>query len=121
MHPSNLIENYIRGVKIKEVWSGDDVSVIVDLGWGVSCKERMHLKGIRAPMVKTKDDNEVLNGIRAREALEQVLRGAEKIIVHSHEYQPGTDYPMKGILYADGMNVNEFMVANDFAVAIEFD
>jgi len=115
MHPSNLIENYVREVKIDRVVCGDTVELFIELGWDMRYASKMRLKGVYAPAVKTEDNEERIDGLRSKEALEQVLEKAHIIMLHCHDYRKDNTIKTWGILYADGMNVNEFMTANGFA------
>jgi micrococcal nuclease len=120
MHPGNLIENYVRRVVVRNVVDGDTVDVEIDLGWDLYYRERIRLAGINAPEVRTKDQEEKLDGVRSKEALTQVLAQSDIIMLHSHKFERGKYDRTIGVLYADGMNVNEFMVANEFAEAKDY-
>jgi len=58
------------------VVDGDTVDAMIDLGFGVHVKKRIRLAGINAPESRTRDKQEKILGLAAKERLVEILDGA---------------------------------------------
>jgi len=113
-------------VKIVRVVDGDTVDVDIDLGFGVWLKnERVRLLGIDTPESRTRDKEEKVYGLKAKEFLkEQLKKGA---ILKTHKDGKGKFGRILGEFIVeyeeyDGTmtvrrNVNQFMIEKHHAVA----
>ena len=65
--------------EIAKVVDGDTVDVIIDLGFGLSKKERCRIAGIDTPEKRTRDLKEKKYGIEATEFMTELLDKAENL------------------------------------------
>ena len=94
---------------------GDTVDLDIDLGFSITLKQRVRLKGIDAAETRTKDLEEKAEGIKARLWLEKELsREGEWIIETTKEDKYGR---ILGTLYCigDPVTVNERMLNEGIA------
>jgi len=101
--------------KINKVIDGDTVDLDIDLGFDITIKQRVRLKGINAAETRTLDLEEKNKGIQARLWLEKELsKSGEWIIETTKEDKYGR---MLGTLYLVGepVTVNERMLNEGIA------
>ena len=56
---------------------GDTVDAMIDLGFGVHVKKRIRLAGINAPESRTRDKQEKILGLAAKDRLIAMMEGAD--------------------------------------------
>tara|TARA_R110002020_G_scaffold6816_1_gene28926 strand:- start:6005 stop:6436 length:432 start_codon:yes stop_codon:yes gene_type:complete len=61
------------------VVDGDTVDAMIDLGFGVHVKKRIRLAGIDAPESRTRDKQEKILGLAAKDRLKSMLDGANNV------------------------------------------
>ena len=101
--------------EIAKVVDGDTVDVIIDLGFGLSKKERCRIAGIDTPEKRTRDLKEKKYGIEATECMTGLLDKAENLIVRTEK---GGKYGrMLGWFYCDNVNgsLNNLMIEAGYA------
>ena len=59
------------------VVDGDTVDAMIDLGFGVHVKKRIRLAGINAPESRTRDKQEKILGLAAKDRLKAILDSAD--------------------------------------------
>ena len=59
------------------VVDGDTVDAMIDLGFGVYVKKRIRLAGINAPESRTRDKQEKILGLAAKDRLIAMMEGAD--------------------------------------------
>jgi len=59
------------------VVDGDTVDAMIDLGFGVHVKKRIRLAGINAPESRTRDKQEKILGLAAKDRLVAMMEGAD--------------------------------------------
>ncbi len=59
------------------VVDGDTVDAMIDLGFGVHVKKRIRLAGINAPESRTRDKQEKILGLAAKDRLIAMMNGAD--------------------------------------------
>ena len=92
--------------KIKEVLrvvDGDTIDVLIDLGFGLTKKERVRVAGIDTPESRTRNLYEKYLGKEAAAYLEEELL-AENIIIKTEK--DGKYGRMLGWLYKEGENIS---------------
>jgi micrococcal nuclease len=102
--------------KIIKVVDGDTIDVNIDLGFGITLKQRVRLKDINASETRTLDLEEKKKGLEAKEWLKKELsREGEWIIETTKEDKYGR---ILGTLYlvGDPVTVNERMLNEGIAV-----
>lgn len=102
--------------KIKEVAKvvdGDTVDIIIDLGFGLTKKERVRLVGIDTPESRTRDLEEKELGLDAKDFLERRMRDCDKLWVRTEK--DGKYGRMLGEIWCGVTNINEEMVSRGYA------
>jgi micrococcal nuclease len=96
--------------KITKIIDGDTVDVDIDLGFNITLSQRVRLKDINAPEIRTLNTEEKAKGLAAKEWLQKELsREGEWIIETTKEDKYGR---ILGTLYlvGDPVTVNERML-----------
>ena len=65
---------YEYKAKLLRVIDGDTVDCIIDLGFNVRIKERVRLKGIDTPEIRTRDLEEKKQGFAAKDRVEEAFK-----------------------------------------------
>ena len=109
---------YTYRAKIISVYDGDTVTAIVDLGFGISAKIKVRLKGIDTPELRGSAE-EKARGIAAREFLRnQVLN--KDIVIQTFKDKKGKYGRYIGTLWANEINVNNLLVEQGHAEVREY-
>jgi len=72
---------YEYKAKLLRVVDGDTIDCIIDLGFDILLKERIRLKGIDTPEVRTRDLEEKKRGFAAKERVEEVFQGSDEFTI----------------------------------------
>ena len=106
------------------VVDGDTVDAMIDLGFGVHVKKRIRLAGINAPESRTRDKQEKILGLAAKDRLVAMMEGADnKFELESQEL--GKYGRVLGKLHIDKLDgkdlitktcVNDCLVKEGYAV-----
>ena len=106
------------------VVDGDTVDAMIDLGFGVHVKKRIRLAGINAPESRTRDKQEKILGLAAKDRLKTIMDGADNYFeLESQEL--GKYGRVLGILHIDKLDgkavitkvcVNDCLVKEGYAV-----
>jgi len=119
---------YHYRVKLLKVVDGDTVDVDVDLGFDVWLRnQRIRLYGIDTPESRTRDKEEKRFGVRAKQHLSHMIStkiehgplvGADtKKQISLQSLGRGKFGRILGVLFVDGVSVNEKMIEDHHAVA----
>ena len=101
--------------KINRVIDGDTIDLDIDLGFNITISQRVRLKDINTPEVRTKDLEEKTKGLAAKVWLEERLsREGEWIIETYKEDKYGR---ILGTLYlvGDSTTINDWMMNEGIA------
>ena len=107
-----------REYPIKEICrviDGDTVDVVIDLGFGITIRERLRLYGINAWEVR---GDERPQGIKAKEFLIMQLSEAQNISINVPEKERGKYGRVLATIYADGIDLNQMLVDGGHAELI---
>jgi micrococcal nuclease len=74
-----------RVLKVERVVDGDTVDVVLDLGFGLSLKQRLRVIGIDTAELRSKDPGEREAALRAKEFAEKWLLSGEKTTVKTYK------------------------------------
>jgi len=102
---------YRYSAELDRVVDGDTVDLWVDLGFRMWSHQRFRLAGLDAPEIR---GIEKAQGARSKKWLLEALESANEIEVVSQK--TGKYGRWLGILYADGVDINDDMVALGYAV-----
>ena len=72
---------YEYSAQVLRVVDGDTVDVLIDCGFSTFRKERVRLYGINAPESRTRDKEEKIRGLAAKERLDELINNTEGSIV----------------------------------------
>jgi micrococcal nuclease len=76
---------YEYKAKILRVVDGDTVDALIDLGFDTHVTKRIRLYGINAPESRTRDKEEKVRGLAAKDRLKEILKqDKNEITVKSH-------------------------------------
>ncbi len=99
---------------VLRVVDGDTVDVRVDLGFNVHFKVRVRLHGLNAPESRTRNKEEKIRGLAAKERLEELCKDG-RIVVKSHGV--GKFGRCLGELKTlSGRNINKTLISEGHAV-----
>lgn len=104
---------YTYKARVVSVYDGDTITCDIDLGFDVIYKnQKIRLYGINAPELKGATKPQ---GIISRDALRgQILDKDITIETIKDEKEKFGRY--LGVIFLDSLNINDWMVANNFAV-----
>ena len=80
---------YEYKAKLLRVIDGDTIDCVIDLGFDVRLKERVRLKGIDTPEVRTRDLEEKAKGLAAKERVQKAFQ-------YSNDFTIITELDKKG-------------------------
>ena len=106
---------YEYRVILDRVVDGDTVDVDIDLGFDTwLSKQRIRLYGLDTWESRTRDLEVKAKGLLAKEFTQQMVSGAEEIVLLS--YGRGKYGRTLGELICDGVNLNDALIENGHAV-----
>ena len=108
-----------RVKSIKKIIDGDTFDCIMDLGFDVLLEARVRMMGIDTPESRTRDLEEKKFGLLAKEYLIEKLNSKELIVTTEVDNEKGKFGRILGWVWADGVNINNQMIADHMAVAYE--
>ena len=108
-----------RVKSIKKIIDGDTFDCILDLGFDVLLEARVRMMGIDTPESRTRDLTEKKFGLLAKEYLTEKLATEDIIVTTEVDNEKGKFGRILGWVWANGVNVNEKMIADHMAVAYE--
>ena len=112
---------YTYRAELRGIVDGDTIDVDIDLGLRIWVRdERLRLYGIDAPETRTRNLDEKARGVRAKAWLAARLEGADRIIVQTIRDDEGKFGRLLAIIWADGVNLNDEMVALGLARRVEY-
>ena len=101
--------------KVLKIVDGDTIDAIVDLGFSTFKKVRIRLYGINTPESRTRDKEEKIRGLAAKERLEQLLENNDHhFILQSHGV--GKFGRCLGEIWVDDVNINKKLVTEGHAI-----
>lgn len=107
---------------IKRVVDGDTIDVDIDLGFNIWIKnERLRLYGINAPETRTKDKDEKIRGIEAKDYLMTLLSEGTECVIMTRKDKKGKFGRMLATFFIDGIDVNRAMIEEGHAVQYMID
>jgi len=110
---------YQYKAQLLKVIDGDTIEVDFDLGFGVWLRnQKIRLAGIDTPESRTANKEEKVRGLLSKKRLTDILSDSEYLLI-STELDPTEKYGriLGRIETKDGVDVNDWMVENYYAVA----
>ena len=109
---------YIYSAHVTKVIDGDTIEIDLDLGFGVWYRnQRVRLNGIDTPESRTKDKDEKNRGELSKSKLKELVEN--KIVKITTAIDPDDKFGriLAIIETKEGINVNEWLITNNYAVA----
>tara|TARA_R100001086_G_scaffold205733_1_gene121581 strand:- start:403 stop:822 length:420 start_codon:yes stop_codon:yes gene_type:complete len=103
--------------QVTRVVDGDTVDANIDLGFDISYFSRIRLFGIDTPESRTRNKDEKLRGLLAKEYIVNALANGNEIVVKTALEKKGKYGRVLGSLVVDGLDLNQDMIAKHLAVA----
>ena len=107
--------------KLTRVIDGDTIDCILDLGFDVSIKERVRLKGLDTPEIRTKDLHEKELGFKAKKFVEDMFQDKGEDFTIETEYRRGKYGRTIGtITFQDDTVLNEMLITEGHAIKVNY-
>lgn len=105
------IRMYNYKARIKDVYDGDTVTAVVDLGFLHYQEMKLRLYGINTPEIRGEERE---RGLEVRDILRGMILDKE-VEIHSYKDKQGKYGRYLATIIIDGININEWLVANGHA------
>ena len=105
--------------EIVKIIDGDTIDVVFDLGFSLFKKERVRLAGIDTPESRTRDPEEKILGLEAKDRLTVMLESASSLVCRTEK--EGKYGRILGWIHADGAEttLNQILIDTGYAWAYE--
>lgn len=103
---------YEYRARVLDVYDGDTLTVVVDLGFDVSVTRKIRLLGINTPEIRTRDKREKRLGLEARDFLREQVLGRDVVVQTSKPDKYGRSLCM---MFRDVICINDLMVEMNYA------
>ena len=116
------MDTNIYKIYVQQVYDGDTITCDIDLGFGIKIfKQKLRLFGINAPEMRGEQRPQ---GIISRDALREKILD-KNIILKTIKNSKDRDTTGKygrwlSIIYLEDLNINEWLVENNYAVKAEY-
>ena len=110
---------YEYSAQVLRVVDGDTVDVLIDCGFSTFKKERVRLYGIDAPESRTRDKEEKIKGLAAKERLDELITNTEgNVVIKTELDKKGKFGRILGVIWdkAKKKNFNNMLVSEGHAV-----
>ena len=112
-----IVKMYEYSCEVKRVVDGDTIDVVLDLGFDIFYKSRVRLYGIDTPESRTRNLDEKARGKLAGAFLKRSIDNGTKVVIQTKlKDSRGKFGRVLGDVVVDGLNINETMVLNHYAV-----
>jgi len=104
-------------IKIKSIYDGDTMKVVLDLGFNITSLETLRLYGINAPELKGSErDKGLISRDYLRNRIYTAIDNNIPIIVRTHKDKTGKYGRLLAEVFIDNVNINEELIKKDLAV-----
>jgi|TARA_R100001126_G_scaffold35488_1_gene19824 micrococcal nuclease len=103
--------------QVTRVVDGDTVDANIDLGFDISYFSRIRLFGIDTPESRTRNKDEKLRGLLAKDYIVNALANGKQVLVKTALEKKGKYGRVLGSLVVDGLDLNQDMITKHLAVA----
>jgi micrococcal nuclease len=115
MKPENKLFHY--KAKVTRVVDGDTIDCLIDMGFDLHNKQRVRFYGVNTPETRTRDKEEKIAGLAAKEYVKAILKeGGNNCVIETRLDKKGKFGRTLGVIYVDGLNLNSALVKDGHAV-----
>ena len=108
---------YEYACTVERVVDGDTVDVVLDLGFDILNKCRVRLYGIDTPESRTRNLELKARGLLSKQYLKDKIESADQLVIQTKlKDSRGKFGRVLGSVIADGVDLNEDMIKNHYAV-----
>lgn len=114
------MEAFVYRAKVLKVVDGDTISVDIDLGFGIWYKDQLvRLNGIDTPESRTSNKEEKIRGLLSKQKLSELCPRGSNILIKTQISNETEKFGriLGKIIDENGVNINEFLIQNNYAVA----
>ena len=109
---------YTYSAQVTKIIDGDTIEIDLDLGFGVWYRnQRVRLNGIDTPESRTKDKDEKIRGELSKSKLKELIEEKRVKITTAIDTDDKFGRILGVIETKEGINVNEWLITNNYAVA----
>jgi len=111
------MDTFVYNAFVSDIYDGDTITVTIDCGFGLRMeKQKIRLYEINTPEVRGEEKEE---GKKVRDILrEKILE--KNIVLKTIKDRKGKYGRYLGIVFFEGVNINEWLVENGHAVYAEY-
>tara|TARA_B100000963_G_scaffold352165_1_gene364915 strand:- start:4209 stop:4535 length:327 start_codon:yes stop_codon:yes gene_type:complete len=102
---------YEYRAKVVKVYDGDTITALIDLGFGVTFKEKIRLYGINTPEIRGKERPD---GLISRDRLRDRILDKD-VIIKTFKDKKGKYGRYIAEIYLEEENINEWLVSEGLA------
>jgi len=109
---------YEYACEVERVIDGDSLVGVLCLGFDVSFKSSIRLYGVDTPESRTRNRDEKVRGLLAKDFLKDSIENSKKIVIKTElKDSRGKFGRVLGTVWVDGVNINQALIDNHLAVA----
>lgn len=103
---------YFYKAKVIDIYDGDSITILVDLGFSITVKKKVRLYGIDTPELR---GTEREDGLKALNYLKSLVLNKD-VIVQTYKDKTGKYGRLLATIYLDEININEKLVNENYAM-----
>ena len=109
---------FFYNATVSRVVDGDTIIIDIDLGFDIILrKQSIRLKGVDTPECRTRNAIEKKAGLLAKSKVLSFCPEGSRIQVKTSLNKKGKYGRILGTIYVDDLNVNEYLIENNYAVS----
>jgi len=116
------MEAFCYRAKVLKVVDGDTLEVDIDLGFGVWMRDQsVRLNGVDTPESRTSNPEEKVRGLLSKSKVKELCPVGSSILIKTvlSEEREKFGRVLGVVMNEAGVNVNNFLIENNYAVAYE--
>lgn len=116
------MEAFVYRAKVLKVVDGDTIDVDIDLGFDMWYKNQsVRLAGIDTPESRTTDKEERIRGLLSKQKVLELCPKDSIIVVKTEIGKEKEKFGriLGTVVNGDGVNINQYLIENNYAVAYE--
>ena len=102
---------YKYNAKIIDLYDGDTVTALVDLGFNITVKKKLRLAYIDTPEIRGEEREE---GLKSKYYLENLILNKD-VMIETLKDKTGKYGRLLAVIYLDDLNINEHLILEGYA------